>query len=214
MITLWGEGRGFRVAWLLEEMGLPWRLRDVDMRQDVSKDTDFVAINPGLFIPALQDGDVVMVESVAIMEYLAARYGPTPLRPDPQDPAFGLYQQFMHLGEAGLACPMFMKVVTNILAPEAQRDNWTATKGVTMFASRLRLVSRQLERAPYMAGDRFTAADISITYALEFAQRQIAYPLGNLERAYLARTTGRDGYKRAIEACPATKGWVESLKAG
>ena len=81
MITLYGEGRGFRVAWLLEEMGLPYRLRQVDLFDGVENDTEFLAINPAGFIPAIVDGDTVMVESIAIMEYLMARYGPTPLVP-------------------------------------------------------------------------------------------------------------------------------------
>src|ERR1700761_9143867 len=98
MITVWGEGRGFRVSWLLEEMGLPYRLRDVDLLKGVENDKEFLAINPGGFIPAIVDGDVTMVESIAIMEYLMGRYGPTPLAPPPNDSAFPLYQQFLHLG--------------------------------------------------------------------------------------------------------------------
>lgn len=72
MITVFGEGRGFRVVWLLEEMGLPYRLRPVDLAAGVQDDTEFLDINPGGFIPAMRDGDVVMVESIAIMEYLQA----------------------------------------------------------------------------------------------------------------------------------------------
>jgi hypothetical protein len=83
MITVFGEGRGFRVVWLLEEMGLAYRLRPVDLLAGVEKDVEFLAINPAGFIPAIQDGDVTMVESIAIMEYLMARYGPTPLAPGP-----------------------------------------------------------------------------------------------------------------------------------
>lgn len=211
MITLFGEGRGFRVAWLLEEMGLPYRLRPVDMLAGVENDPEFLAINPAGFIPALQDGDDIMVESIAIMEYLMGRYGPTPLAPDPRDPAFAAYQQFLHLGEAGLATPMFITVVSQILAPEAERDNWGARKGRQMFAGRLRLVTRQLARSPYMAGDRFTAADISITYALQFAQRTVGYALDETALAYVDRTTARDGYKRAMDTCQATKAWVASL---
>ncbi|HUO12675.1 MAG TPA: glutathione S-transferase N-terminal domain-containing protein, partial [Caulobacteraceae bacterium] len=70
MITVFGEGRGFRVVWLLEEMGLPYRLRPVDLANGVENDPEYLAVNPGGFIPAIQDGDVVMVESIAIMEYL------------------------------------------------------------------------------------------------------------------------------------------------
>src|SRR6185312_1266179 len=129
MITVWGEGRGFRVIWLLEEMGLPYRIRDVDLLSDVDKDHEFIAINPGKFIPALQDGDITMVESIAIMEYLLARYGKqskTPLVPDVNDPAFALYQQFLHLGEAGLGANIQVVVVSGFIAPESERNNWGA----------------------------------------------------------------------------------------
>jgi glutathione S-transferase len=178
MITVFGEGRGFRVAWLLEEMDLPYRLRPVDMLAGVENDPEFLAINPAGFIPALRDGDVVMVESIAILEYLLGRYGPSPLAPQPQDLAFPLYQQFLHLGEAGMATFMFVFVVTEILAPEGEKDNWSAREAVKLFESRLALVTRQLARAPYMAGEAFTAADISVTYALEFAQRHGGVVLG------------------------------------
>ena len=85
MITVFGEGRGFRVVWLLEEMGLPYRLRPVDMLAGGENDPEFLAINPSGFIPAIQDGDATLVESIAIMEYLRARYGPTPLAPRPRE---------------------------------------------------------------------------------------------------------------------------------
>lgn len=210
-ITLYGEGRGFRVAWLLEEMGLPYRLRQVDLLAGVEKDREFLAINPAGFIPALVDGDTVMVESIAIMEYLLARHGPNPLAPAPDDPAFAAYQQFLHMGEAGLAGPVNAIVATNILAPEAERTNWTAGWALDIFKSRLGLVIRQLASAPYIAGGRFTAADISVTYALEFAQRTIGFAFGPVELDYLARMTTRDGYRRAMDQCPATKAWVAEL---
>jgi glutathione S-transferase len=112
-----------------------------------------------------------MVESIAIMEYLMARHGPTPLAPPPHDPAFPAYQQFLHLGEAGLAGSMYFVAGARNFAPEAERQNWTARQAQGVFESRLGLVTRQLARSPYLAGEAFTAADISVTYALEFAQR-------------------------------------------
>src|SRR5262249_19878919 len=103
MLKVWGEGRGFRVIWLLEEIGVPYTLRQVDLLKGAEHDPEFMAINPGGFIPALQDGEVTMVESIAIIEYLLARYGQdSNLAPPPDDPAFALYQQFLHLGVAGL----------------------------------------------------------------------------------------------------------------
>lgn len=212
MITVFGEGRGFRVVWLLEEMGLPYRLRDVDLMAGVENDPEFLAVNPAGFIPALQDGNVTMVESIAIMEYLIARYGPTPLAPAPLDAAYPLYQQFLHLGEAGLMGFLFMAFADNVLAPEDKRHSWTGNYALELFESRCGLVARQLAQSPYMAGDVFTAADISVTYALEFATRNVGITLNDAEQAYVARTTARAGYARAMDTCQATKAWVASLE--
>jgi len=152
-------------------MGLPHRLRPVDLLACVENDAEFLAINPAGFIPALQDGDVTMVESIAIMEYLMGRHGPTPLAPHPHDPAFPAHQQYLHLGEAGLAASIYFVVVSRDLAEKA----------LEVFESRLRLVRRRLARSPYLAGDTFTAADISVTYALELAQRSGTAALGEAE---------------------------------
>src|SRR5215470_12845574 len=146
MITVFGEGRGFRVVWLLEEMGLPYKLRPVDLLAGVEHDAEYLTINPAGFIPAIRDGDVTMVESIAIMEYLMARYGPTPLAPDPHDPTFPAYQQFLHLGEAGLAASLFFVFGARNLAPEDQRYNWSAGQALGVFESRRGLVTRQLAR--------------------------------------------------------------------
>jgi glutathione S-transferase len=189
-------------------MGLPYRLRPVDLLAGVEADAEFLAVNPAGFIPAIQDGDVTMVESIAIMEYLMARYGPTPLAPDPHDPAFPAYQQFLHLGEAGLAASIYFVVGARHVAPEAERYNWSAGQARRVFESRLGLVTRQLARSPYLAGATFTAADISVTYALELALRAGGVILGEVERAYIARTSEREAYKRAMETCQATKAWA------
>ena len=210
MITVYGEGRGFRVVWLLEEMGLPYRLRDVDLIAGIENDPEFLAINPGGFIPALRDGDVIMVESIAIMEYLTARYGPTSLAPATQDPAFPAYQQFLHLGEAGLAASIYFVSGARNLAPEGERDNWSARQAMEVFTTRLTLVTRQLQRSPYLAGDQFTAADISVGYALEMARKNVGVALGEVEQAYMQRLRARDGYRRALQACTATRNWWTS----
>jgi glutathione S-transferase len=213
MITVWGEGRGFRVVWLLEEMGMPYRLRPVDLLVGVENDPEFLAINPGGFIPVLQDGDVVMVESIAIMEYLMARHGPTPLAPAPADPHFPTYQQFLHLGEAGLAMAAYILVGARQFAPESDRNSWSARQAQEQYETRLRLVRRQLARSPYVAGDAFTAADISVTYGLQLAERGAGVTLGEPERSYVARTSARPAYARAMDACEATKAWVARIAA-
>jgi glutathione S-transferase len=199
MITVFGGGRSrsLRVTWLLEEMGLAYRLRPVNLLSG-QEDAEFLAVNPAGFIPVLQDGDVTMVESVAIMEYLMARCGPTPLAPAPTDPAFPAYQQFLHLGEAGLAASIYFVVGSRNFAPEAERHNWSAGQALEVFQSRLKLVKQQLARSPYLAGETFTAADISVIYALVLGTAHGGITLGDPEEAYLTRTSQREAYKRAL----------------
>lgn len=207
MITVWGEGRGFRVVWLLEEMGLPYRLREVDLLKGAESDPEFMAINPGGFIPALQDGDEVIVESVAILQYLLGRHGPSPLSVDPADPAYGAWLQFLHLGEAGLMGPAFFGWAGRGFGPEGAGDDWTGKLGLGIFQSRRRLVARQLEQAPYIAGETFTAADISVAYALLWARRQGVTALTPPEQAYIDRVTNRDGFRGAMKTCHAIGSW-------
>lgn len=207
MLTVWGEGRGFRVIWLLEEMGLAYRLRDVDLLAGVENDPEFLAINPGGFIPALQDGETVLVESIAIMEYLLARHGPSPLAPAPSDPGFPAYQQFLHLGEAGLAIGAFFVLGARRFGPESDRESFSARQAQHVFESRLRLVNRRLAEAPYMAGETFTAADISVAYALQLGRLGADLEIGEAAAAYVQRLKARPGFQRAVAASPATRGF-------
>lgn len=208
MLTVYGEGRGFRVVWLLEELGLAYRLHPVDLLA-LENHRDFLAINPAGFIPALQDGETIMVESIAILQYLLARYGgSTSLAVPPDDPAFAPYLQFLHLGEAGLAGPMNAVLVGRQFAPEAERNARVTRWAYETFESRLGLVIRRLADCPYLAGDRFTAADISVSYALLLGLRTDNYVPGAVERDYLARTTARAAYVRAMDSCQGTKAWA------
>jgi glutathione S-transferase len=200
MITIWGGGasRSFRVSWLAEEMGLAYRLRYVDLINN-PEEPEFLAVNPGGYIPVLEDGDVTMVESVAMMEYLIGRYGPTPLAPAPTDAAFPLYQQFLHLGEAGLAMATYVVIGGRQFAPESDRNSWSVRQAEAQWHTRMRLVERQLARAPWMAGDAFTAADISVGYALLLGTRHGGFVLDGAARDYFDRLTARDAYKRALD---------------
>jgi glutathione S-transferase len=199
MLTVYGEGRGFRVVWLLEELGLAYRLHPVDLFT-LENERDFLAINPAGFIPVLQDGETVMVESIAILQYLLARHGSGSLAVAPDDPAFAAYLQFLHMGEAVL--------VGRQLAPEAERNARVTCWASETFESRLGLVIRRLTDCPYLAGDRFTAADISVSYALLLGLRTGNYVPGPVERDYLIRTTARPAYLRAMDSCQATKAWA------
>jgi glutathione S-transferase len=173
MITVYGTEptRSFRVIWALEELGVPYRVHPVDLRKR-REDAAFIAVNPAGFLPALEDGDVTMVDSIAMLEYLAARYDSGhKLAPAASDASFPRYQQFLHLGESGLAAYLNIMVASRFFAPEEEKQNFGARMAEQMFLNRLQLVTRQLGLTPMLAGDVFTAADISVIYALGMAER-------------------------------------------
>jgi glutathione S-transferase len=200
MITVYSAfpTRSFRVIWALEELGLPYRIHPVDLRQRQA-DADFLAHNPAGFLPAIDDDGVAMVDSIAILEYILARYGKGRLAPASGDPSFPLYQQFLHLGESGLAAYLNVIVASRFMAPEAERQKVDTRGAEYLFFSRLALVTRQLGKTPMIAGKDFTAADISVEYALGMAERlRLGEKFGPEIADYRSRLAARPAYKAAV----------------
>ena len=204
MITVYGAPptRSLRVLWMLEEMGLSYEVRPVDFATR-EQDAEFTAINPAAAFPSFRDGAVAMMESCAILEYLAARYGPTPLAPGPDDPTFPAYLTFLHFGEASLAGPMNVIIASRFMAPEGEKRNWGAGWVMDNFVRKSAALVRRLKESPYLAGPDFTAADISCGYAIGFARSLGAGDrLDPILGEYLARLTAREAYKRAATHGP------------
>lgn len=190
--------RSIRVIWVLEELGLQYHIRPVDLRQRQT-DAEFLEHNPAGFLPAIDDDGVTMVDSVAILEYIIARYGKGRLAPAPNDPGFPAYQQFLHLGESGLAAYLNIVVASRFMAPEGEKQNFGTRAAENMFFNRLILVTRQLSQTPMIAGKDFTAADISVEYALGFAERLgLAGRFGPEIADYRGRLVARPAYKAAL----------------
>ena len=182
--------RSVRVLWMIEEMGLDCAVVNAGFPP---RDAEFAAANSTGTLPLLIDGDVRITESVAILQYLAGRYGPTDLAAGPDEPGFADYLQFLEVGEASLAA-----LLTRFLAPADQKANWTAENLKAVYLDRLKLVAAQLERGPFMAAGRFTAADISVGYALGFGEGlKLAdgFPAGVLD--YWRGLQARPAYQRA-----------------
>jgi glutathione S-transferase len=199
MITVFGTPptRAMRVIWMLEEMGLPYEVRPVpfDRRLD---DQEFLAASPTGSFPGMRDGDVCMMESCAMLEYLGARHGPTPLAPAPGDPRYPAYVSYLHFGEASLSAPLNVTIGTRFFAPEDEKQNWGARFAVDLFVRKSKALLVPLARSPFLAGDTFTAADISCGWALGLARfLGIEERLDAVLREYLARLAERPAFQRA-----------------
>ena len=187
--------RSLRVIWLCEELGIPYEVA----RERLGRPSDdFAKVSPTQALPSIIDGDVVMSESVAIMMYLLARHGETDLAPGPGSPAFPDYLQYLHYGESSLAAFVTPMVRTMFLAPEDQRNNFTMQALRGMYAGRLKLLDSVLAQRPYVAGENFTAADISVGYGLSLGERlNLGDTFPAEVRDYWTMLQQRDAFKRA-----------------
>ena len=159
--------RSFRALWMLEEMGLDYTLRLLPFPPRVRAE-GFLDINPLGTIPLLTDGDAKMTESSAICHYLATKYGPSPLAVTPDEPDYAAYLNFLFMGEATLTFPQTIFLRYARFEPEERRLPQAAADYTQWFASRLRAAAPWLG-APFAAAGRFTAADISVAYAIKLA---------------------------------------------
>jgi len=202
MITLYHciDARSFRPLWMLEELGLPYELKVLPFPPRV-RDKSFLAINPLGTIPAFIDGDIRMTESAAICQYLGARAAPTPLNVEPAEAGFAAYLNYLHFGEATLTFPQTLVLRYGRFEPEARRLPQVVEDYSKWFLARLRTLEPLLAAQDYLCAQRFTAADISVGYALLLAHR-----IGLQDRidpvilAYWERLSRRDGFKRAKQA--------------
>jgi glutathione S-transferase len=202
MITLWHchNARSFRPLWALEELGLPYELKMLPFPPRMFA-KEYLSVNPLGTIPFFQDGETVMTESAAICEFLVMRYGPTPLAVERDDPAFGAFLNWLHFGEATLTFPQTLVLRYSRLEPEARRQPQVAEDYAKWFLGRLRAVNTTIEKRDYLCADRFTAADISVGYALQLAASLgLDAQFSPTVAAYWSRLQQRDGYKRALAA--------------
>ncbi len=196
MITIYNfprGGRGVRLFWQCEEMGLPYETRAVTFPPSA----EYRALNPLGSVPFLQDGDVAINESVAIMLYLAGKYGPTPLMPAKDDPSYARVLQMLVFSEASLGASVNTLLAAKFGAPEADKTNWSVRVTEQRIEQFLDFVSDLLGERPYLAGSNFTVADIAIGTAMGVYRGALGKTIPPRLSAYQDRLQARPAYERA-----------------
>ncbi|HEX3886317.1 MAG TPA: glutathione S-transferase [Phenylobacterium sp.] len=189
------DARSFRPLWALEELGLDYELIVMPFPPRY-RAKEYMAVNPLGTIPAMVDGETFMTESAAIAQYLVTRYGPSPLAVDVDDPAYGAWLNGLHFGEATLTFPQTL--VLRYRRFEPGRAEVVADDYAKWFLARLRAVDRALQNADWLCAGRFTAADISVGYALLLAaQLGLDAEFSPAVAAYWARLQARSGFQAA-----------------
>ena len=198
---LWGVGtsRTMRAHWMLAELDLPYERRAITSRSGATLTPEYTQLNPGQKIPALQEGDFVLTESAAIVNYLAGKYGAAKhLCPPTESKARARYDQWCFFA--------MMELDANTLYVIRKHEDLHAIYGEAPnalqaardgFVRQAKAAVARLDGAPYVLGDAFSGADILLTTCLNGAiRRQIALP--DALHAYLKRTTAREAYPRAL----------------
>ncbi|MBI2963295.1 MAG: glutathione S-transferase family protein [Deltaproteobacteria bacterium] len=188
--------RSIRIYWLLEELGVPYQLEVVQFA--VGK-TPFAQRSPYGKVPAIEDGDLAMFESGAILEYVLERYGEGRLAPRPGTPQRGEFLQWVHFAEATAMPPLGDIVRHTIFKPEAERIAAVVEDARGRAAATFAVAERSLEGKDYLLGGEFSAADVMMGVTLLIARRfeVLDARTPNL-LAYLARLEARPALQRAL----------------
>ena len=201
MIQLWHcrDARSFRALWAMEELGIPYELKLLPFPPRL-RQPEYLEVNPLGTIPFLVDGDVRMSESAAITQYLATRDGPTTLSVQPGEADYGAWLNWLHFGEATLTFPQTLVLRYRVF--EKDRAEAAADDYERWFFARLKGLERALEDGrDWLCAGRFTAADISVGYALLLAKSiRIDGGFPPAVADYWRRLQAREAFQRAKAA--------------
>ena len=193
-----GISQSDRIVWLCEELAIPYELVRYD-RDPVTRlaPEAYKAIHPFGTAPVITDGDLVLGESGAIIDYIVQTYGGGRLALTAGQPGFTDYLFWFHFANGSMMPSAMVDMVLAMTgAKESDLGRALGSRAVRAYD----MVERRLGEAPYFAGDHFTAADIMMLFPLTtmrvFAPRDLA-PFPNT-RAYLQRIGERPAFQAAM----------------
>ena len=202
MITIYhlGVSQSDRIVWLMEELGLPYQLEWFDRGPDKLAPPEYLALHPAAMAPVIRDGDQMLAESTAIVQYIAHKYGGGRLTVSPSAKHYADYLYWLQFNN-NAQCGVFLKAVIDgagaaydggIIGKVAQRRN----EGL------FRQMNDHLADHTYLAGDEFTLADLMSTFAVTtlpaLSGRNTIDGLSNIQR-YAQQITQRPAWQRAME---------------
>lgn len=199
---LWGAGtpRTLRAHWMLHELELPYERRPIGSRTGETQTKHYGALNPSRKIPCLEDGDFVLAESGAIVNYLATVYGEGRFAPPSAPRERARYDQWCFFVLMELDANTMYIIRRHADLKEVYGEAPRAVDAASLcFAQQAKAAAERLGQAPYAMGDRFTGADILLTSCLTGALRRGIDLPGSL-LAYTQRISARPAYIRAQKA--------------
>ena len=200
MLTLHfsSNSRAQRVLWLLEELQLEYNLNKIKFHPSELKSDEHRKRHPLGRVPVLEDKEITIYESGAIVEYLIARHSNGELKPEVSDPAFPNYLQWFHYCEGMIMPPMNTIVVHTLILPEERRNEEVLRQAKNLLTKALLPVNQLLEKNKYLI-DKFSGVDFMLGHSLYMSNKLkcVSDEMINIKN-YLNLIIDREAFQKAI----------------
>ena len=206
------NSRSQRVLWLLEELGLPYDIKHYQRdAKTMLAPPELSQVHPLGKSPVITDGDSVVAETGAIVEYLLDQYGEGRLRPEPGTPEHLRYRYWLHFAEGSAMPPLLMKLVFDSIntAPmpffvkPVARAIGKKVMDLLVWPNLKRqfdFMEAELGRSAWFAGKALTGADIMMSFPLEAAAQRAGLDASRPKlMAFIERIHKRAAYQRALK---------------
>lgn len=190
--------RSVRIVWLLEELGLSYDIELLKLGGPEMRAPEYLKVHPMGRVPTLEDGDVTIFESTAIVQYLLAKHSDGSMSPGPESPYFATYLQWLHYAEGMIMPPVNIIVVETILLPPERRNQVNVDRATKLLGRMLMAVETHMEGREFIAG-HFSGADIMTGHACTIATRRLGDNAPDLPNvmAYVDRLNARPAFEKA-----------------
>ena len=200
MITIYhlDTSRSERIVWLMEELRLEYKLELFQRNDNGSAPDALREIHALGKAPVIRDGDTVLAESGAIVDYIVHRYAGDRLAVAPAAAAYARYIYWFHFAEGSLMSLLILALVIGRV-PEANASP-VQTRVLERMKQTLFFIDSELAQATYFAGSAFTAADVMMTFPFTTMRHFLNYDLAPYANilAYLQRIESRPAYQKAM----------------
>ena len=192
-----GRSQSERIVWLCEELGIDYELKRYERAPQLAP-PEYKALHPIGTAPVITDGELVLGESGAIIEYIIARYGGGRLARDPAHPAYAEYLYWLHFANGSFQALLHRTLIAQRL--ESRSDHPVLVSLRARLGAVLDFLNRRLGEAAYLAGNELTAADIMMVFSLTTMRSFTPYDLQAYPHVlgYLRRIGAREAYQRAM----------------
>ena len=190
--------RAGRIVWLLEELGMEYEVNIMPFTKEGLKSAEHRSRHALGRVPVLEDGDISIFESGAIIDYVLERHKNGGLKPSSDAPEFPFYLQWYHYCEGMVMPPMNQIVVQTILLPPDRRDETVLNQAKNLLTKSLAPVNKNLADKDFLIGD-FSGADFMLGHSCFMANRLgcVNDEMQNI-KDYVGRINARPAFQKAI----------------